>query len=343
MTPSRSVTSLRTARSPRPGPVVVLLFVLLFVGSFLVALNIGAASVHWSVALSDPASIDRVIVNARGWRVLLGAVAGGSLAAAGAGFQALLRNPLGDPYALGVSGGAALGATVAVMFHLGMFWVPASAFGGALCAAVLVIALARASTTSVDAKSMLLAGVVLNTASSAMLALLRTLLPGAQAQQTLSLLLGVINEESPSRVLIVSGFSLLGVLVLWSLSKAMDLLSLGADAAQSLGLSVRRAEIQLFVAASLVVGGVVSVCGLVPFVGLVVPHYVRAWTGAQHRVLIPCCVLAGGSLLVLADALARWTYHWSATEAPVGAITALIGAPFLFVTLRRSSKASEER
>jgi iron complex transport system permease protein len=269
--------------------------------------------------------------------VFLGAIAGGSLAVAGAAFQALLRNPLGDPYALGISGGAALGATVAVMLHWGLFLIPASAFAGALLSAVLVIVLARASSATVDAKSMLLAGIVLNTASSALLALLRTVLPGSQAQQTLSLLLGVISEESPSRVLLVGGFSLMGVLALWAQSKTMDLLALGADAAQSLGVSVRRAEIQLFVAASLVVGGVVSVCGLVPFVGLVVPHYVRVWTGSQHRLLIPCCVLAGASLLVLADAVARWTYHWAASEAPVGAITALIGAPFLFVTLRRSS------
>ncbi len=319
----------------------VVFFALLLLLSLGISLNIGAATVHWSIAWSDPSSIDRVIVQTRGWRVILGAVAGGSLAAAGAGFQALLRNPLGDPFALGVSGGAALGATIAVMLHAGMFWIPGSAFVGALLSAVLVIALARASTSTVDAKSMLLAGVVMNTASSAMLALLRTVLPGAQAQQTLSLLLGVISEESPSRVLIVAGFSLVGVVLLWSLSKAMDLLALGSDAAQSLGLSVRRAEIQLFIAASLVVGGVVSVCGLIPFVGLMVPHYVRAWTGSQHRVLIPCCVFAGASLLVLADALARWTYHWTSTEAPVGAITALIGAPFLFVTLRRTTNTQQ--
>lgn len=287
----------------------------------------------WARALSDPSSPSRAIVEARALRVLLGAVTGAALASAGCAFQALLRNPLGDPFALGVSGGAALGAALAVMVTAGALWISGAAFAGALAAALLVVLLARASGT-IDARALLLAGVVLNTATSAVLSLLRSALPGTRAQRTLSLLLGAVSDEAPSTVLVIFALSLVGWLALFALSKSMDLLSLGADSAGSLGVSVRRVELMVFAAGSLVVGAVVSVCGLVPFVGLVVPHYARAWVGGAHRRLLPACALAGASLLVLADAAARGLFRVLATEAPVGALTALLGAPFLFVVLR---------
>ncbi len=325
---------------PRPALALALLTVAL-VGAVCVGLLSGATSVRWSAALSNPEGIDRAIVVSRWMRVLLGAVAGGALASAGCAFQALLRNPLGDPFALGVSGGAALGATTAVLLGGGIALVPVSSFAGALVAAGAVIALARAGGGGVDARGLLLSGVVLNTATSAMLSLLRSALPGARAQQTLSLLLGAIGDEPPRVVIVVSLFAGLGWLALWAMSKTMDLLVLGADEAASLGVHVRRAEIAIFLAGSLVVGGVVSVCGLVPFVGLVVPHYARAWVGGAHRALLPASALAGAALLVLADAAARIAFRVLHTEAPVGALTALLGAPFLFVALRKPSRSIE--
>jgi iron complex transport system permease protein len=211
--------------------------------------------------------------------------------------------------------------------------VSAAAFAGALLAVATVIALARASGR-IDARALLLAGVVLNTATSAALSLLRSALPGTRAQRTLSLLLGAIGDESPGTVAIVSTLVVAGFVALWALSKPMDLLGLGAETAETLGVSVRKVELLVFIAGSLVVGAAVSVCGLVPFVGLVVPHYARAWIGGAHRALLPASALAGATLLVLADAAARVLFRLFATEPPVGALTALMGAPFLFVALR---------
>ncbi|MDP3276305.1 MAG: iron ABC transporter permease [Deltaproteobacteria bacterium] len=310
---------------------------LLTVLCFGFALRVGAASLDWSIALRDASSVHRAVMQARGARVILGALTGASLAAAGCAFQALLRNPLGDPFALGVSGGAALGATVVVLVGAtAPFWLPLGAFVGALGAALAVVLLARLGG-SMDARGMLLAGVVLNTATSAMLSLLRSALPGGRAERTLSLLLGTIGEESMGTVALVAGFAIPGWIALMILSKSMNLLSLGADSAASLGLSVRRAELWLFAVGSLVVGAVVSVCGLVPFVGLVAPHYARAWVGGDHRVLLPASALVGASLVLVADAGARGAYALLGTEVPVGALTALVGAPFLLVALRAKS------
>lgn len=299
----------------------------------IIGVSFGATTVSFARALNDAASPERAIVESRLVRVALGAVTGAALASAGCAFQALLRNPLGDPFALGVSGGAALAASVAVLLGAGATVVPAAAFVGALLAAATVVALARASGR-IDARALLLAGVVLNTATSAALSLLRSALPGTRAQRTLSLLLGAIGDESTGTVSIVSAVVAVGFLALWALAKPMDLLGLGAETAETLGVSVRKVELAVFVAGSLVVGGAVSVCGLVPFVGLVVPHYSRAWIGGAHRALLPASALAGATLLVLADTAARTLFRLLATEAPVGALTALLGAPFLFVALR---------
>ena len=295
-----------------------------------------AGPVHVSLrrALHDPASLDHAVASARLCRVLLGAVAGASLAAVGAAFQGLFRNPLGDPYALGVSGGAALGASIAVLLGLGLATVPAAAFVGALAATGVVLAAARGSE-GISAESMLLAGMVSNAISNAGLALLRTSVQNVRSQETLTVLLGTISEEPSDRVLLAGA----GMLVLWAHAKALNLLALGGDGAASLGLDVRRAELSVFVASSVVVAAVVSVCGLIPFVGLVVPNHVRRWVGADHRVLLPACALGGAALLVLADAAARASFVVLHSEPPVGALTALLGGPFFLALLRRPRAA----
>ena len=299
-----------------------------------------AGPVHVSLrrALHDPASLDHAVASARLCRVLLGAVAGASLAAVGAAFQGLFRNPLGDPYALGVSGGAALGASIAVLLGLGLATVPAAAFVGALAATGVVLAAARGSE-GISAESMLLAGMVSNAISNAGLALLRTSVQNVRSQETLTVLLGTISEEPSDRVLLVAAVAGAGMLVLWAHAKALNLLALGGDGAASLGLDVRRAELSVFVASSVVVAAVVSVCGLIPYVGLVVPNHVRRWVGADHRVLLPACALGGAALLVLADAAARASFVVLHSEPPVGALTALLGGPFFLALLRRPRAA----
>ena len=302
--------------------------------SMLVALRVGAALGALLTAWRDPNSLDRAILEARGARVLLGALAGGALATVGAAFQALLRNPLGDPYALGVSGGAALGASLVVIAGATGLLVPFGAFLGAIGATVAVLATARASRR-VDAQGLLLAGLVFNACANAALSLMRSVVNASKAQETLALLLGSVTEERASTVATVAVLVLVGGAALWLLAKPMNLLSLGEESAASLGLDVRLAELLIFVASSVVVGGVVSVCGLIPFVGLLVPHYARALVGPDHRTLLPACFFGGVTLLVLADAVTRAIFLWLGSEPPVGALTALVGGPFFFVVLRR--------
>ncbi len=299
----------------------------------VVAARLGVARVSFTDAWRDPTSNDAAIVTARLCRVLLGAAAGGALAVVGAAFQALLRNPLGDPYALGISGGAALGATIAVLLGAVGALVPLAAFAGALGATAAVLLAARASGR-VGAGALLIAGLVFNACTGAALAFLRTVAASGRAQETLSLLLGVVTEEPPARVALITTIVLVGGAALLALAKPMNLLAHGDDTAASLGVQVGRARVAIFLAASLVVAAVVSVCGLIPFVGLIVPHYVRAWLGADHRWTLPGCFFAGAALLVTADLAARMVFLWLGTEPPVGALTALVGGPFFLVMLR---------
>ena len=299
----------------------------------VVAARLGVARVSFTDAWRDPTSNDAAIVTARLCRVLLGAAAGGALAVVGAAFQALLRNPLGDPYALGISGGAALGATIAVLLGAVGALVPLAAFAGALGATAAVLLAARASGR-VGAGALLIAGLVFNACTGAALAFLRTVAASGRAQETLSLLLGVVTEEPPARVALITTIVLVGGVALLALAKPMNLLAHGDDTAASLGVQVGRARVAIFLAASLVVAAVVSVCGLIPFVGLIVPHYVRAWLGADHRWTLPGCFFAGAALLVTADLAARMVFLWLGTEPPVGALTALVGGPFFLVMLR---------
>lgn len=303
------------------------------VGAMALSLRLGVADVSFGRAWHDPDGFDGAILTARLARVTLGALAGGALALVGASFQALLRNPLGDPYALGVSGGAAFGATVAVLVGAGGVLVPVSAFGGAVAAMAVVLAAARASGR-VGAEGLILAGLVFNACANAALAFLRSVATTGRAQETLSLLLGFVAEEPFARVATVAALVAVGASVLMANAKAMNLLAWGDDTAASLGVAVERARVVVFLASSLVVAAVVSVCGLIPFVGLIVPHYVRAWLGADHRVLLPGCFLGGAVLLVVADLVARMVFVWLGTEPPVGALTAIIGGPFFLVMLR---------
>lgn len=298
------------------------------------AMRVGAADVSLATALRDPSSYDAVIASARGARVVLGALAGGTLALVGASYQALFRNPLGDPYALGVSGGAALGATTAVLLGAGALLTPAAAFAGAVGAMALVLLVAR-GTGRVGAASMLLAGMVLNASTNAALAFLRSVVRSSRSQETLSVLLGVVSEEPWSRVAAVAALALAGVAVLLARAWSMNLLALGDESAASLGVEVPRTEATLFLASSLAVAAVVSVCGLIPFVGLIVPHYARALVGADHRALLPACFFGGAALLVAADAAARAMFPLFGASPPVGALTALVGAPLFLVMLKR--------
>jgi len=313
---------------------------LLLVIAVALAASFGTESVSWARALSDVDSVDYAILfDVRLPRIALSGLAGAGLAAVGVAFQALLRNPLAEPYVLGVSGGAALGATIVIALGLPLTaaWatavVPASAMIGGLAATALVYAIARAGEGS--ATSMLLAGVIVNAIASALITFIKTLVSAAKAQDLLFWLMGFIDVPSRTTLLVVSVYVFIGCGVLVADAGRLNLLSLGDEPAQHLGVDVRKLERRVYIAASLVVGAIVSATGLIGFVGLVVPHALRRVLGPDHRVLLPTSLVVGATTLVLCDLLARAAFRWIGTEPPVGAVTALVGGPLFLVLLRR--------
>lgn len=275
-------------------------------------------------------------------RVLLAAIVGAALSASGVAFQATLRNPLADPYILGVSGGAALGAVLFTVAARGFSeqWFlgrPVAAFVGAMTTLVVLFGLARARGKT-EATSLLLIGVVINALDSAVILFLVTAGDTSRFQSVLFYLVGNIGSP-PTAVLIVAGTVVLaGLLVLVARSHDMNLLASGDDTAEHLGLDVERATWLLVAAASLVTATAVAFTGLVGFVGLIVPHALRSLFGPDHRLLVPAAALGGAAFLVAADAVARTMV--SPAEMPVGVVTALVGAPlFLALYLRRIREA----
>ncbi|HQP33767.1 MAG TPA: iron ABC transporter permease [Polyangiaceae bacterium] len=321
--------------------VAVALAALLLLVCVAVAALAGSQPISLLTALRDPASLDRtILVGVRLPRIALAAVAGGGLAAVGVAFQAVLRNPLAEPYVLGVSGGAALGATVAIVAAGGMaatalgLLVPAAALAGGLGATALVYAVARAGGSSSGA-SILLAGVIVNAIAGALITFIKTLVSASKAQELLFWLMGFLDVPSPVTLLMLVVYVGVGAAVLVADSGRMNLLSLGDEPAQHLGVDVKGLERRVYLACSLVVGAIVSVTGLIGFVGLVVPHALRRVLGPDHRVLVPVSLLAGGAMLVLCDLVSRAAFQWLGTEPPVGAVTALVGGPVFLLLLRR--------
>jgi iron complex transport system permease protein len=312
-----------------------------------VAMAFGVAFGTEPIALShvfDAAgSLERAaILEARVPRVVLGAIAGGGLAAVGVAFQAVLRNPLAEPYVLGVSGGSALGATIAILTPIaalplaGAPIVPLAAFFGGVGATLLVYALVRATGQSGSA-AILLAGVVVNAIASALITFLKTIVGATKAQELLFWLVGFLDVQSWTQIAFVALYVAAGFAVLLADAGRLNLLALGDEGAKNLGVDVRTLERRTFFAASADVGAVVSLTGLIGFVGLMVPHALRRITGPDVRVLLPASFFAGGAVLVLCDLASRLLFRVLHTEPPVGAVTALVGGPLFLVLLRRKA------
>jgi iron complex transport system permease protein len=325
------------------------LAVALLAAAVLVALRVGEP-ISLARAFAEPTSLDHAILfRARLPRVLLGVIAGAGLAVSGSAYQGLLRNPLAEPYVLGVAGGAALGATVALAIAgfataasgLGLTAVVAlaAAVSGALATA-LVYALASRGTAlgasrAGSATAILLAGVVVNGIASAAITFVKTLVRASTAQQLLFWLAGFLDVPTTSTLIVLTVCVALGSAVLVMDAPRLNLLALGDEHATHLGVDVGALERRTFAATSLVVGAIVATCGMIGFVGLLVPHIVRRLLGADHRVLVPMSLVLGAATLVLCDLLARATFRWVGTEPPVGAITALVGGPVFLGLLWR--------
>jgi len=312
---------------------------LALVGATALGIAFGSTSARLADLFTRGTPDHDILVGVRLPRVLLGVVAGAGLASVGAAFQSVLKNPLAEPHLLGVSGGAALGATVAIVLGLSgpgivaEAGVPAAAFAGAVLATGLVWSLARAGHT--QGASILLAGVVVNAVASACITLLESLADPGRLQSLLWWLMGYLDVPSWGRLGFVAVYVAGGLVVLAADAARMNLLSLGDEPASSLGVDVRKLEARTFFACAAIVGAVVSVTGLIGFVGLVVPQAVRRVLGPDLRVVLPASALAGGALLVACDLGVRVAAFFVHTEVPVGAVTALAGGPVFLVLLAR--------
>lgn len=264
-------------------------------------------------------------------RALLAGLVGAALSLSGVTFQAVLRNPLADPYLLGVSGGAALGAVIALTFGFPSAYVlPLAAFLGALAALALVYLVARAHTCS--SSTLILAGVMVGSLAAALLLFLLWRAPSDASRQAVFWLAGNLSLADPHWLSWSWAWVGCGFLLLWVQAPQLDLLTQGDEAAEDLGLNVGRTRLIMFALAGALTACAVALAGLVGFVGLVIPHICRLLWGPRHRLLIPLSALFGGSFLMIADALARSVY--APAEIPVGVITALLGAPFFLYLLR---------
>jgi iron complex transport system permease protein len=277
-----------------------------------------------------------IVLRVRLPRVLLAALVGAALAVSGVLFQALLRNPLADPYVLGVSGGAAVGGILVMSlgagFGLGQSAVPPGAFAGAIITTV-VLYLVAGARGRLSATNLLLTGVVFNAFASAAIIFLAS---AAGLTEGASIFLWLIGSLSASRVDVAAWVALFlagGLAFALPAARSLNLLALGEESARQLGVDVERQQRVLLIATSLMVGAAVSVAGLVGFVGLIIPHLLRLVFGPDHRLLVPAAALGGATFLVLCDTAARTVL--GGRELPVGAITALAGGPLFLYLLRR--------
>jgi iron complex transport system permease protein len=312
-----------------------LLMLAALVIAIFAASTFGAASVSWRDAIAGEPTARTVLFDIRLPRVLLAALVGAALASAGVTFQTLLRNPLADPFILGVSGGAACGA--AVMTALGLARIPGVvsivAFIGACAATAAVFILARRREYT-DPTRLLLSGLVLNALFSAIILIAFALSPASDLTAALRWMMGTLFGATWSDVLLLLAFVAVAMIALITIAGDLRMLAFGEDDAKSRGVDTERIKLIGFAAGSIVTGAAVAVSGIIGFVGLLVPHLIRLVWRRDYRVLLPLSALGGAILLVLADLASRLTLPNS--ELPVGAFTAILGVPFFLSLLRRS-------
>ncbi len=330
-----------TPTGPRSGAAAALLMIAV-AAAVLLAVRFGSVPLSTAQVLGalggtgDPIHRD-IVVHLRLPRALLAILVGGGLALAGATFQALLRNPLAEPYILGISGGAAAAAVFALGFGLvtiGSWILPAAAFVGALLAIALVFGVATSVDRSLDVRVLLLAGVVVGAFFTAIIALVLSLSDAPTMRGAMLWMMGSLAGADGRAVWIVSAYTVPAGLLLISLARPLNLMAIGEETATYLGTDVERIKRTAFGVASLVTAAGVAVGGVIGFVGLIVPHAVRLAVGSDHRLLLPLSFLAGAAFLVLADLIARVVL--APGEVPIGVVTALVGVPLFLVLLRRS-------
>ncbi len=313
----------------------LVLLVVMFLGISIGSTDSGVKAVLLVLLGKDTADsiLDTIIWQIRLPRVLLAALVGATLSLGGLVFQALLRNPLAEPYILGISGGSAIGAIIGILMGLSRFpGVSMTAFSGSM--AILVLLLVMSSGQAILKKdTLLLSGVMVNAFCAAIIMFLVSITQDARLHNIIFWLMGDLSLSDIKQVAILAAILLPCFIVIFYCSHAMNLMLLGKEMAQSMGVNIKVMMVLLLVVTSLMVSVTVSHSGLIGFVGLVIPHLLRLLIGPDHRVLVPACVLGGGAYMVFCDLLARVIPEQG--EMPAGVITALIGAPLFIFLLKR--------
>ena len=296
---------------------------------------VGQVLHDWTIESDRIGTIGVILMQVRLPRVLLGFLVGACLASVGVVLQALLRNPLADPYVLGVSSGAALGVTLAVLLGVGATVVtfsvlPLCGFAGGLLSLVVVYRMAL-SYGRLPIHALLLAGVILNAIFSAMIMFVTSIMEPNRSVGTMTWLMGTLTAPSYPTLTIMACYLLGGLFLLLRQARRLNVLTLGEESARSLGIDTEHVKRVIYVLSALITGSVVSVSGMIGFIGMVIPHAVRFLLGADHRLLLPASACIGGMFLVIVDTLARTLL--TPSEIPVGIVTALVGGPFFIYLL----------
>jgi iron complex transport system permease protein len=308
----------------------LLVLVVLWIVTALAAPLVGSQLISLQDALSGDGTAATILWRIRLPRVLLAILAGGALAVSGLAFQTLFRNPLAEPYTLGVAGGAALGAVLAMQLEwigsaVGFPAVAAAAFVGALLVSLVILGLA-VTRFGVEVTTLLLAGIAISLSCSAMILFLQYLADFTKTFRMVRWMMGGLSVVGYGEVLWILPWALVGAAVLLAHRWDLNLLLTGEELAASRGVSMVRVRLAVLGVTSAMIGALVSVTGPIGFVGLIVPHMLRRWVGHDHLYLIPACLLGGGIFLTICDLGARTIM--APAELPVGILTALLGGPF---------------
>ena len=315
---------------------LIVLLAAVFLGLSLGSSQSGIKAVFQNllgIGPQDP-MLDTIIWKIRFPRILLATLVGGTLSLGGLVFQAILKNPLAEPYILGISGGSAIGAIIGILIGLVRFpGVSLTAFSGSIGTLLLILVMSSGHTI-LKKDALLLSGVMVNAFCGAVIMFLVSLTQDARLHNIIFWLMGDLSMVDMPQVGILAAMLLPCFILVFWFSNSMNLLLMGKELAQTMGVNVKAVTVILLVATSFMVSATVSYCGLVGFVGLVVPHLLRLLFGPDHRVLVPACVIGGGAYLVFCDVLARALPEQG--EMPAGVITAMIGAPLFIYLLKKT-------
>lgn len=323
-----------------------ILLIVVFLAVMVISMLVGTAKIGiitgikglfygWRESYSGLTPSEKTIIfSIRLPRIIFAGIVGASLSIAGVVFQALLRNPLADPYILGISGGSAVGAIAGIIIGAGVvpFGIPGLAFLGAILTVILVFGIAKTGR-ELQSNTLLLAGVIVNAFFAAVIMFLISTSRNADLHNIMFWLMGDLSLATRGEIILTGLFLVAGFIIIYIYSRPLNLIVTGEETAMQLGVNVERTKKILFLVASLITGVAVSVSGIIGFVGLIIPHIMRMLLGSDHRLLLPASLLFGASFLAVADTIARTVI--APTELPVGVITALCGAPFFIYLLRR--------